>query len=147
MKKIIVLIFIFVTVTASAQNIPTDDTTGLPAITEPGKPIGKIIEKMMNKDGGTLVSEDGTVELIIPAGALSKKTTMSIQTVTNTFQNGNGLAYRLKPSGIQFQQPVQIVFHYDPEESEDSTRRCDSPAPPASDHRRLKDSPAYSPDS
>ena len=74
----------------------------------------------MNKDGGTLVSRDGTVELIIPAGALSKKTNMSIQPITNLMPNGNGLAYSLEPSGIQFQKPVQLVFHYDPEESEDS---------------------------
>lgn len=122
MKKIIVFIFLFIAVTVSAQNNVVEDTASHPAITEVGKPIGKIIEKMMNKDGGTLISEDGTVELIIPPGALSKKTTISIQTMTNTFQNSNGLSYRLEPSGIQFQQPVKIIFHYNPEESQDSAQ-------------------------
>lgn len=122
MKKIIAFIFLFASVTISAQNKIVEDTASHPVITEPGKPIGKIIGKMMNKDGGRLVSEDGTLELIIPPGALSKKTTISIQTMTNTFQNGNGLAYRLEPSGIQFQQPVKIIFHYIPEESKDSAQ-------------------------
>lgn len=90
MKEIIVIIFLFVSVALSAQDIPADDTTAKPAITEAGKPTGKIVEKMMNKDGGTLVSGDGNLELIIPSGALSKKTTISIQPVTNTMPNVNG---------------------------------------------------------
>ncbi len=122
MKKLIVFSLLLISIIASGQNVPVEDTTEHFVITEAGKPIGKIVEKMMNKDGGSLVSEDGTVELIIPAGALSKKTTISIQTMTNTFQNGNGRSYRLEPSGIQFQKPVQIVFHSDPEESKDSAQ-------------------------
>lgn len=117
MKKIIVFIFLFVSATAFAQ---VEDTTAQPAITEAGKPTGKIAEKMMNKDGGTLFSGDGKLELIIPSGALSKKTTISIQPITNTMPNGNGQAFRLEPSGIQFQKPVQLVFHYTDEESKDS---------------------------
>ena len=122
MKNIIVFTFLFVALTVSAQDIPDDDTTARPAITEAGKPTGRLVQKMMNKDGGTLVSANGKVELIIPSGALSKKTSISIQPVTNMMPNGNGLAYRLEPSGIQFKQPVQIVFHYDPEESEDTAQ-------------------------
>ena len=34
--------------------------------------------------------------------------------------NGNGQAYRLEPSGIRFQKPVQLIFHYTDEESADS---------------------------
>ena len=122
MKNIIVFIFLLISINVSAQNIPADDTTARPAITETGKPIGKIVEKIMNTDGGTVISEDGTLELIIPGGALLKKTNISIQSITNTLPNGNALAYRLEPSGIQFQQPIQIVFHYNPKESEDSAQ-------------------------
>jgi hypothetical protein len=35
--------------------------------------------------------------------------------------NGNGKAYRLEPSGIEFQKPLELLFHYDPGEPEDST--------------------------
>jgi hypothetical protein len=120
MKKIIVFSFLLISVGAFAQDDAVLDTARHPAITEIGKPDGKIAEMKMNKDGGTLVSGDGKLELIIPSGALSKKTTISIQPITNLMPNGNGQAYRLEPSGIRFQKPVQLVFHYDPEESEDS---------------------------
>ena len=60
------------------------------------------------------------VELIFPAGAVTKKTDISIQPITNLMTNGDGKAYRLEPSGIQFKQPVQLIFQYDEEETKDS---------------------------
>ncbi len=74
----------------------------------------------IGKEGGSFNSSDGKITLIIPQGAVSKKTTFSIQPITNLMPNGNGLAYRLEPSGIQFQKPVQLVFHYDEEEAKDT---------------------------
>ncbi|MEO5563098.1 MAG: hypothetical protein ABIR18_06670, partial [Chitinophagaceae bacterium] len=92
MKKIIVFTLILFSTGASAQNNAVEDTTARLAITEAGKPDGKIAEKSMNKNGGTLVSGDGNLELIIPSEALSKKTTISIQPISNMFSNGNGQA-------------------------------------------------------
>ena len=120
MKKIIVFIFLFVTVTVSAQNKITEDTIPKPAITAKGTPDGEKAEMKIGKDGGSLLSSDGKVELKIPEGAISKKTTFSILPITNMFFNGNGKAYRLEPSGLQFQQPEQLIFHYTDEESADS---------------------------
>jgi hypothetical protein len=120
MKKIIAFIFLLVVVNASAQNIPADDTASKPAITAIGKPDGEKTEMKIGKDGGSFTSSDGKMRLIIPEEAVSKKTTFSIQPVTNLMPNGNGKAYHLEPSGIQFHKPVQLVFHYDPEETEDS---------------------------
>jgi hypothetical protein len=120
MKKIIAFTFLLLPIMVYAQNEAAEDTTARAAITDAGKPTGRIAEMVMAKGGGKLVSGDGKLELIIPAGALSKKTTISIQPVSNTMPNGNGLSYRLEPSGIKFLQPVQLVFHYDPEESQDS---------------------------
>ena len=91
-----------------------------PVITAVGKPNGKKTEIKINKDGGSLKSSDGMAELIFPAGAVSKKTNISIQPITNLMTNGNGMAYRFEPSGIQFQKPVQVIFHYDEEETKDS---------------------------
>jgi len=118
MKKIIAFIFLFVTVTASAQNIPSNDTTARPAITAIGKPDGEKTEMKIGKEGGGITSSDGKVSLIFPEGALSKKTTISIQPTTNLAPNGNGKAYRMEPSGINFQQPVQIIFNYTENETE-----------------------------
>jgi hypothetical protein len=120
MKKIIVFTLFLISITASAQNKVDEDTTARLAISEAGKPDGKKVEMKMTRDGGTLVSSDGNLQLIIPPGALSKKTSISIQPITNKFSNGNGQAYRLEPSGIHFLKPAQLIFNYTTEESEDS---------------------------
>ncbi len=120
MKKIIAFIFLFVVVHVSAQEIAVEDTASEPAITAIGKPHGEKTEMKIGKDGGSFTSSDGKIRLIVPEGAVSKKITFSIQPVTNLMPNGNGKAYHLEPSGTQFQKPVQLVFHYDPGESEDS---------------------------
>jgi hypothetical protein len=120
MKKISAVILLFVSVNLFAQNKAAEDTAATPVITAIGKPNGKKSAITINKDGGSLKSSDGMLELIIPPGAVSKKTDISVQPITNLMTNGNGKAYRLEPSGIQFQKPVQLIFHYDEEETKDS---------------------------
>ena len=118
MKKIIVFTFLFASITVSAQNNAVEDTTTKPAITEIGKPDGEKNEMKIGKEGGTLTSSDGKVSLIIPEGAVSKKTTFSIQPTTNLMQNGKGKSYQMEPSGINFQKPLQIIFYYTDAETE-----------------------------
>ena len=113
----LVILFLCFAVTVSARNIPAEDTTAKPAITAIGKPDGEKTEMKIGKEGGSFTSSDGKIRLIIPGGAFSKKTTFSIQPTTNLAPNGNGKAYRLEPSGIKFQKPLQLVFYYDGEES------------------------------
>ena len=120
MKKSIVLILLFISATGSAQDNSAEDTVARPAISEIGKSDGKRTEIKINKEEGSLKSSDGMVELIIPAGAVAKKTVISIQPIKNLMPNGHDKAYRLEPSGIRFQKPVQLIFHYDEEEIKDS---------------------------
>jgi hypothetical protein len=120
MKKISIIVLLFVCLTASAQNDAAEDTLATPLITGVGKPVGKKTEIKITKDAGSLKSSDGMVELMIPAGAVAPKTTISIQPITNLMTNGIGLAYRFEPSGIQFKKTVQVIFHYDEEEIKDS---------------------------
>ena len=120
MKKIIVFISLLLSLTVSAQNEAAKETATSLVITAVGKPGGKKTEIKINKDGGSLKSSDGLVKLIFPAGAVSKKTDISIQPITNLITNGDGIAYRFEPSGIQFKKPVQVIFHYDDEEIKDS---------------------------
>jgi len=120
MKKIIALAFLFHNVTAFAQNETAEDTASKPIITAVGKPVGKKTAFKVTKEGGSLKSSDGLVQLIIPDGAVAKKTNISIEPITNLLTNGNGPAYRFEPSGILFKKPVQIIFHYDEEEIKDS---------------------------
>jgi hypothetical protein len=89
-----------------------------PLVTAIGTPHGRQVEKEIGPAGGSIVSGDGKVELVFPAGALAKGTTISIQPTTNPIPKRRGLAYRFEPSGIQFQKPVQLVFHYTEEEAE-----------------------------
>jgi hypothetical protein len=120
MKKISAIALLLFSIIASAQNEIAEDTTAKPAITAIGKADGQKAEMKIGKPGGRFTSSDRKVELIIPEGAVSKKTTFSILPITNMVPNGNGKAYRLEPSGVQFQKPVQLIFHYTEEESVDS---------------------------
>jgi hypothetical protein len=119
-KKTTTLFLLFLSANLFAQNKAANDTAATPVITAIGKPIGKKLAITISKDGGSLKSSDGMVELIFPVGAVSKKTDISIQPITNLMNNGNGNAYRFEPSGIQFKKPVQLIFHYDDEEIKDS---------------------------
>jgi len=120
MKKIVAIVLLFISANVSAQNEVAEDTATTPVITAVGEPNGKKTETKITKDGGSLKSSDGMAELIFPAGAVSKKTDISIQPITNLLANGNGMAYRFEPSGTQFKKPVQVIFHYDEDETKDS---------------------------
>lgn len=118
MKKVIVFSFLLITIVSFAQNDILNDTIVKPVITELGKPDGAKAEMKIGKEGGSLKSSDGKVELIFPAGALKENTNIIIQPVTNLAPNGSGKAYWFEPSGIQFKKPVQIIINYTDEEAE-----------------------------
>jgi hypothetical protein len=120
MKKLAALVLLFFSVNVFAQQEAAEDTASTPVITAIGKAKGKKTELKLNKDGGSLRSSDGLLELVFPSGALSKKTVISIQPIAGLMINGDGTAYRFEPSGIQFQKPVRVVFHYDEQEIKDS---------------------------
>lgn len=83
-----------------------------------GTPDGKLVGQQIGSTGGRIVSDDGRIELVFPAGALTTNTTISIQPTTNPAPNGTGKAYWFEPSGTQFKKPVQFIFHYTNEEAE-----------------------------
>lgn len=118
MKKIIAITFLLISIVSFAQNDVLNDTIVKPVITELGKPDGEKVEIKIGKEGGSLKSSDGKVELIFPAGALKENTNIIIQPVTNLAPNGSGKAYWFEPSGIQFKKPVQIIINYTDEEAE-----------------------------
>lgn len=86
-------------------------STGTP--TAVGTPSGISNSATIDAAGGTVLSADGRLEIIIPANALSTPTVIGIQPVTNTAFGGAGEAYDLTPNGQQFDQPVTVRFHYD----------------------------------
>jgi hypothetical protein len=86
-----------------------------------GLPDGDMNSIDMDVTGGKVVSADGKIELIFPAGALTKKTKITIQPVTNVTPDNVGKGYDLGPTGLHFEKPVQLVFHYSDSDMKDGT--------------------------
>ncbi len=119
MKKMFVAFLLLCSLQSNAQKDTSSTQFAEPSdSTAIGAPDGKFISKEIGITGGTIISDDGRVELIFPAGALTMTTTISIQPTSNMAPNGVGKAYQFEPSGIQFKKPVQIIFHYTNEEAE-----------------------------
>jgi hypothetical protein len=124
-KKILISVVLFAALSTSAQtNVAIRETDSaevqlvqLPDSTGSGIPTGKKVIKEIGTSGGTIVSDDGRIELIFPVDALAKTTEISIQPITTILPNGNK-SYQFEPSGIQFNKPVQIIFHYTEEEAD-----------------------------
>jgi hypothetical protein len=119
MKKILFSFFILSSICTHAQVdslqkrvIEPPDSTGF------GVPDGEVAAKEIGPSGGTIISHDGRVELIFPAGALTASTNITIQPTTNLLPHGAGNAYQFEPSGIHFKKPVEVIFHYSAEQAE-----------------------------
>lgn len=82
------------------------------AIRPVGMPVADATIETIGSGGGTVISEDGKLEIDIPAGALTQDVDISIQPVKNTAAGGLGFAYRLMPHGKQFQKKVTVRFRY-----------------------------------
>jgi hypothetical protein len=65
--------------------------------------------------GGTVISADGRVRLVVPAGAVTTPVRISIVPATGLPAHPRlvpGSAYRFSPSGLQFQVPVEVSLTY-----------------------------------
>jgi hypothetical protein len=83
-----------------------------PVATDIGAPDGTAISKNIGSAGGSIVSADGMLELVIPAGALSANTNITIQPITNKVPGGVGKGYRCLPDGQQFAKDVTLKIRY-----------------------------------
>ena len=109
--------FLFVFINVQAQT----DTTRMeivepPDSTEIGIADGTPVSTEIGPAGGRIKSDDGRIELIFPAGALTQATTITIQPTPNPAPNGTGKAYQFGPSGTHFKKPVQLIFRYSDKE-------------------------------
>lgn len=87
------------------------------AITATGTADGTPVTQTIGSAGGTIVSGDSSFELVIPAGALTTNTAITIQPITNEAPNGRRKAYRCSPDGLQFAQNITVKFHYTAEDA------------------------------
>jgi hypothetical protein len=93
----------------------TPDLT--PVVTPVGTIDGAAKTQTIGSAGGTIVSADGEMELVIPAGALTANTDITIQPITNNAPNGRRKAYRCTPDGQQFAKNITVKFHYTDEDA------------------------------
>jgi len=102
-------------------NLPSDiDNHQPPAPTAVGTLVGSPSTKVIGTAGGVLYSPDSVLKLTIPAGALSSRTNISIQPVTNQLPGGLGLSYDLLPNGAKFNVPATVTFHYTSDQVSDN---------------------------
>ena len=80
---IYVILFSLTACTKDPANLP-DKVTGKGVERPAGQPTGDLVEKLIGSAGGTLTSDDGQIELVIPEGALNSETTIGIEPVTRT---------------------------------------------------------------
>ncbi|GAB3264550.1 hypothetical protein GCM10027347_31680 [Larkinella harenae] len=83
--------------------------------TKVGQAQGAATRKTIGPEGGTISTPDGNVQLVLPAGAVSKATEISIQPITNENPHGLAQAYRFSPEGLKFNKPATLTFQYDPQ--------------------------------
>jgi hypothetical protein len=111
-----VIIILTISVTAITCKKGGSSNQPEPIATPIGIPIGSLVTKTIGSAGGSIVSADGRLELIIPAGALTVSTAISIQSVTNYAPGGVADAYRCLPDGQQFAKDITLKMHYTAEE-------------------------------
>src|SRR6187399_2148334 len=84
---------------------------GKGVVRQVGTPQGTAVTKEIGTEGGNIASEDGSISIEIPAGALSEKKTISIQSITSTNPSGKK-TFRIMPHGNIFKKDVKITFAY-----------------------------------
>lgn len=111
----LVLQLSYLAVGCGKDDSPSGPTTSDALPTDPGLPDGAPASATIGASGGSLATDDGLFSLVIPAGALSVNTAISIQPITNTAWGGVGKSYRLTPHGLTFATPIDVVFEIAPE--------------------------------
>ncbi len=84
---------------------------GVVAVTAVGAPIGAPVSATIDSAGGTVVSADGKLTLIVPADAVSEATEFSVTAIEPTSPGGL-VSYRLGPDGGTFANKVTVRFKY-----------------------------------
>lgn len=67
--------------------------------------------------GGQLFSTNGTLKVIVPAGAFTTDQQVTIQQISNNCPGSHGTAYRILPEGITFAKPVTLQFRFNMSDS------------------------------
>jgi hypothetical protein len=116
--SLLTLIILLTSLCSCKKNDPGTDKNIQGLVTEVGTEIGGAVTGKIGPSGGTLITNDGRVEFVFPAGALNMETDIVIQPVISNIPMAIGNAYRLMPGNTEFNNPVILKYHYDPDELE-----------------------------
>ncbi|MCA9671588.1 MAG: hypothetical protein KC503_38585 [Myxococcales bacterium] len=89
----------------------------LAACTTSRGPVGEVDPTIIGPAGGSVQSQSGALKLDIPAGALTKEASITVQALSDvTLPAGSipGTAFELGPDGLTFEKPVEISIAYAP---------------------------------
>jgi hypothetical protein len=100
----------------AAVSAPDDEDIGFVPGPSAGVPAGPPVTAQIGPAGGTLQTADGGFTLAIPAGALSKATSITVQPMVNTSPSGIGLSYHVEPAGLKLGQPATLTVAVDQSE-------------------------------
>lgn len=92
-----------------------DPPTQEPATATPtpvGEALGQAEIVTVGAAGGHFESADGSLSIDIPAGALAEDTVIRMQRITSHAHGAKGNGWRLGPEGVEFAQPVKLMFYY-----------------------------------
>ena len=104
---IVLLVVLFVIAMGCGSGGGGGNNTAPPAVNN-----NDAVTSNVGANGGVLTTPSGNAKLIIPAGALTANTTI---TVSQNVQNGGiGDSYNFEPTGLTFNTPVTISLKYDP---------------------------------
>ncbi len=67
----------------------------------------------VGSNGGNVTSSDGKAKIVIPSGALSQDSGITVAVVSNQPSGNIGTAYEFGPDGTTFNHPVTISITYD----------------------------------
>ena len=113
--KLSIVLFAFACNDEDKGNSPADPKTVDPFPTEVGIETGSAVTTEIGPEGGTISSQDGVLNVVVPQGAVSGPTGFSVQPLAS-FCPGAIYSYRLLPENITFETPVKLVFNYTEED-------------------------------
>ena len=86
---------------------------GMGPAVERAPPDGGVVLGLVGPAGGSVVSPDMTVELVVPPGALDRDVMLWVIPVANAPAGHLGMAVDLGPDGTRFAVPVRLGLRYD----------------------------------
>ena len=79
---------------------------------------GLPVSASIGADGGRLETPDGSLAVIVPAGAFAAPTTVVLQPISNHAHGGIGRAWRITPHGLNTPVPMTLEWQYGADEAQ-----------------------------